>query len=172
MLYSPVSGAFKPVEDVSAAGVINLIIRMGVGLLHCHRVTGTTWKDRRVTSDTRSTIPVCECVSTPPTRLPIAPISAHSTMWSSALYYALWHLCVLNLQVLCAERNLCSLQANKRMTWKQTYDCLVRSSYPKVCSLISLRFQLQLQVVKPIIIIFLSFLNVSCLWKCAKNYWL
>lgn len=32
----PVSGALEPVEDVSAAGVINLIIRMGVRLLHRH----------------------------------------------------------------------------------------------------------------------------------------
>lgn len=35
----PVSGALEPVEDISAAGVVNLIIRMGVGLLHRHRVT-------------------------------------------------------------------------------------------------------------------------------------
>lgn len=33
---NPVTGAFKPVEDVRAAGVINLIIRMSVGLLHGH----------------------------------------------------------------------------------------------------------------------------------------
>lgn len=32
----PVSGALEPVEDVSAAGVINLIKRMGVRLLHRH----------------------------------------------------------------------------------------------------------------------------------------
>lgn len=35
----PVSGALEPVEDVGAAGVINLIERVGVRLLHRHRVT-------------------------------------------------------------------------------------------------------------------------------------
>lgn len=35
----PVSGALEPVEDVGAAGVVNLVVRMSVGLLHCHRVT-------------------------------------------------------------------------------------------------------------------------------------
>lgn len=101
MLSSPVSGAFKPVEDVGAAGVINLIIRMGVGLLHCHRVTGTTWKDRRGTSDTRSTIPVCECVSTPPPCSPTHPFQftlvcdpLHCTMHSGICVFSIYKCCV------------------------------------------------------------------------------
>lgn len=33
---SPVSGAFKPVEDVGAPCVVDLVKRMGVGLLNGH----------------------------------------------------------------------------------------------------------------------------------------
>lgn len=32
------SGAFKPVEDVSAPSVVDLVERMGVGLLNSHRI--------------------------------------------------------------------------------------------------------------------------------------
>jgi len=35
---SPVSGAFKPIEDVGASGVVDLVKRMSVGLLNCHCV--------------------------------------------------------------------------------------------------------------------------------------
>lgn len=45
----PVSGALEPVEDVGAAGVINLIKRMSIRLLHSHRVTETTGRDSGVT---------------------------------------------------------------------------------------------------------------------------
>lgn len=36
---SPVSGAFKPVEDVGAPGVVDLVKRMSIGLLNSHCVT-------------------------------------------------------------------------------------------------------------------------------------
>lgn len=36
---SPVSGAFEPVEDVGAAGVINLVERVSVRLLHGNSIT-------------------------------------------------------------------------------------------------------------------------------------
>lgn len=35
----PVSGAFEPVEDVCAAGVVNLVVGMCIGLLHGNGVT-------------------------------------------------------------------------------------------------------------------------------------
>lgn len=35
---SPVSGAFKPIEDVGAPGVVDLVKRMSVGLLNSHCV--------------------------------------------------------------------------------------------------------------------------------------
>lgn len=43
-----VSRAFEPVEDVSAAGVVNLVIWMSVRLLHCHRVTFPVTADVRI----------------------------------------------------------------------------------------------------------------------------
>lgn len=36
------SGAFEPVEDVGAAGVVDLVKRVGVRLLNCHGVTVET----------------------------------------------------------------------------------------------------------------------------------
>lgn len=41
-MFVPVSGAFEPVEDVGAAGVVDLVERMSVGLLHRHRVAERT----------------------------------------------------------------------------------------------------------------------------------
>lgn len=38
----PVSGAFEPVEDVGAAGVVDLVERVSVRLLHRHRVAART----------------------------------------------------------------------------------------------------------------------------------
>lgn len=35
---SPVSGAFKPIEDVGASGVVDLVKRMSIGLLNSHCV--------------------------------------------------------------------------------------------------------------------------------------
>lgn len=35
---SPVSGAFKPIQDVGAPGVVDLVKRMSVGLLNSHCV--------------------------------------------------------------------------------------------------------------------------------------
>lgn len=35
-VFIPVSGAFKPVEDIGAAGVVHLVKRMGIRLLHSH----------------------------------------------------------------------------------------------------------------------------------------
>lgn len=55
---SPVFGALEPVEDVAAAGVINLIERVGVGLLHCHRITGTTGRETQGMN-----VRICVCVS-------------------------------------------------------------------------------------------------------------
>lgn len=37
-MFLPVFGAFEPVEDVGAAGVVNLVEGMGVGFLHGDRV--------------------------------------------------------------------------------------------------------------------------------------
>lgn len=38
----PVPGAFEPVEDVGASGVVDLVEWMSVGLLHGHRVAAET----------------------------------------------------------------------------------------------------------------------------------
>lgn len=39
LVTDPVTCALEPVEDVCAARVVNLVKWMGIGLLHCHRVT-------------------------------------------------------------------------------------------------------------------------------------
>lgn len=36
--FIPVSGAFEPVEDVGAAGVVDLVKRVSVRLLHSHGI--------------------------------------------------------------------------------------------------------------------------------------
>lgn len=41
----PVSGAFEPVEDVGAAGVVDLVKWMSVGLLHSHCIARGTEKN-------------------------------------------------------------------------------------------------------------------------------
>lgn len=43
---SPVSGAFKPIEDVGTPGVVDLVKRMSIGLLNSHCVT-ERGKDQR-----------------------------------------------------------------------------------------------------------------------------
>ncbi len=45
----PVSGAFEPVEDVGAAGVVNLIKWMSVRLLHSHCIAVETENTVRLT---------------------------------------------------------------------------------------------------------------------------
>lgn len=41
-MFIPVSGAFEPVEDVGAAGVVDLVKRMSVRLLHGHCIARET----------------------------------------------------------------------------------------------------------------------------------
>ena len=59
---SPVSGALKPVEDVAAAGVINLIKGVGVRLLHRHRVTARGREERESGQVKCVCVGVCVCV--------------------------------------------------------------------------------------------------------------
>lgn len=49
------SGAFEPVEDVGAAGVVDLVKGVSVRLLDCHGVTAET--DGRMFRDRASLIP-------------------------------------------------------------------------------------------------------------------
>lgn len=46
LTYQPVPGAFEPVEDVGAAGVVDLVERVSVGLLHRHGVAARGGRTR------------------------------------------------------------------------------------------------------------------------------
>lgn len=48
----PVSGAFEPVKDVGAAGVVDLVKWMGVRLLHSHCITTGTEKNHHLNQNT------------------------------------------------------------------------------------------------------------------------
>jgi len=48
----PVPGALEPVEDVGAAGVVDLVEWMGVGLLHRHRIAAQSQRTSHHTEQT------------------------------------------------------------------------------------------------------------------------
>lgn len=52
MTLVPVSGALKPVEDVGAAGVVDLVEGVSVGLLHRHGVAAERTADGRLLKNT------------------------------------------------------------------------------------------------------------------------
>lgn len=61
MWSSPVSGALEPVEDVCAAGVINLVKGMGVRLLNCHWISETKGRKGVKRSDINECQNPCVC---------------------------------------------------------------------------------------------------------------